>query len=504
MRPREQRAIGAAVASVAKRMAGRAAHRARHVVAAVHVAGHAGRAIAARSALVRRVAARAGRVACRAVQAGQLAGRMTARTRRRRRRPRAGVRRVAGGARARAAVRRARLREVAARARRDRARGMRCVAVRALRVTGRRAAGLDGMAARARGRLRARPRRVGGMAGLARGVARAAGGGRSIGVAARARRRADLRSPAVRDVAVEAGRGAVRDGAMTARARHRARHAGDVRRMATRAGAGRRRRVRDDHRVTARARARRVVVRRVTRRAGRMRARREHGPIAVAGDARLHLGRGEAVRRVAAGAARMPRGARGRADRARADLRGVAARAAIAGRVVRAVDTVAIHAAPRAGVAGRLRRVALGARRGCERWRVVRAMALRARLLGVSRHRRHAALRGRVAAHARRRRSCVGAERVTVLARRHRRVAVQRRGHRGVAARAQLGRRWREVVAVAVRARDLADVGGVARAGLHGAIARRYLRRRAGLALATRGHHEDHEQRARHGRDPIG
>ena len=119
--------------------------------------------------------------------------------------------------------------------------------------------------------------------------------------------------------------------------------------------------------VTARAGARRIVVRRVAGGALRVGPGGDHGAIGVARGARLDLCGLEAMRRVAAGARRMAGGSRGVPDAERSRLLGVAARAALIRGGAGLVDAVAIDAAARAGVPGLLLGVALGAGLGIER-----------------------------------------------------------------------------------------------------------------------------------------
>jgi hypothetical protein len=135
--------------------------------------------------------------------------------------------------------------------------------------------------------------------------------------------------------------------------------------------------------VAGRAGAWRVVVRRVARRALRVRLGREHRTTGVARGARLDLRRFEVVRCVAAGARGMAGGLRRVGDAQRRWLLGVAARAALVGSGARFVDAMAVDATARAGVSGLLLGVALGARLGIERRRLVRAMAAHALLIGV-------------------------------------------------------------------------------------------------------------------------
>ena len=128
-----------------------------------------------------------------------------------------------------------------------------------------------------------------------------------------------------------------------------------------------------------------------------------------------------------------------------------------------------------------------------------------ARLIGMRTDGMRGALRRDVAAHAHRRwRAVFRAEAVAVLTARPP-DGVQRCHHRGVAARARLRRGSREAdVAVAVGARDLADVRGMTRAVPHVEVRDRYL---IGRAIAAAGAARDHDQQQRddpHGRDPMG
>ena len=278
-----------------------------------------------------------------------------------------------------------------------------------------------------------------------------------------------------------------------------------MRRMAADARPRGRDRVEDLLGVAARARARRVVVRRVTGRALRVRLGGEHGTILVARGAGLDLRGAELVRRVAAGAFRVAQRAGRRADLPRTRLGRVTARAALVGGEPGLVDAMAVEAAALAGVLGLATGVALRARLGLERRRLVGAVAARARLIGVRGDRVDAALRLVVATQARRGRTMILAEAVAVLTARRRQPGVQRRDRVGVAARAQLGRRPREAaITMAVGARDLADVSRVARAGLDITIRDRHLIGDAIVAAsAADGDHHEHEP-AGHSALPVG
>jgi hypothetical protein len=211
--------------------------------------------------------------------------------------------------------------------------------------------------------------------------------------------------------------------------------------------------------VAARAGARRIVVRSVAGRALRVRLGCEHRTTSVASRAWLDLRCLEAVRCVAACARGMAGGPRRVPDAQRRPLLRVAARAALIGGGAGLVDAMAVDATARAGMLGLLFRMAFRARPGIQRRRLVGAMAASTRLVGVQTHGVHGALRLVVTSHAGGGLSAVLAEGVTVLAGRRRRSAMQRSCDRRVALFAQRGRRRFELaVAVAVRARDLAEV----------------------------------------------
>lgn len=507
-------------------MAAGARRRRGLVRRAIAVAAQAGRAIAARERTVRRVARGAGGVARARVEARRPRARMAGRAWRRSRRTRGTVWAMAGGAREVVAVR---LRRMTARARRRRrAWIVRGVAGRTDLVSRRRSGRLARMTCRAGGALRGCVQCVGvtagargvtalrrlcdargmarrardlrlaavrGVAAGARGVAGVRRRGRAFGVAAPARDLRDDRLAGVHDVAAEAWRGRVSDQRMTARARQRLDDSRHVRRMAGRACAW----VLHALRMTGRARARRVVVLRVTRGARGMARRGEHRLRGVAGRARLHLGACERVRRVASGARAMARGDRGLGHAQRGRLRGVATHAVGRRRLVHAM---AVEAAVRTGMGGLLRRVAGRAGFRLERRRAVRPVAVAARLIGV---RTDGASALRMTCEARLRRVMIGSERVAVAAVGAAADRVQRRLHRSVAARADLERGRREAaVAVALRARDLADVCDVAGAVLHAEIRDRHLLGKAAIARTAARHQHDEDREPDHGREPIG
>ncbi|MDB4958406.1 MAG: hypothetical protein JWO36_5975 [Myxococcales bacterium] len=103
----------------------------------------------------------------------------------------------------------------------------------------------------------------------------------------------------------------------------------------------------------------------------------------------------------------------------------------------------------------------------------------------------------------------IRAECVAVLAGRRTDSRMQRRRHHGMTPRAQIGRRLREaVVTVALGARELADVRGVAGAFAYVAIRDGHLRR-GPVVSSTRApgdRHDHNHDRPHHGdaRDPIG
>lgn len=241
----------------------------------------------------------------------------------------------------------------------------------------------------------------------------------------------------------------------------------------------------------------------VARRAGCVLGGGEHRLIAVAARACLHLGLAETMRLVTAGAARVSGGQRAIVDVELARPRRVAAHATLIRGVVGLVHAMAIEATVQAGVHGLLGSVTARARPGIERWRLMRVMAIAAGLIGVRTDRVLAILGPVVAAHARRFRT--RAKAVAVLARGRVGAGMQRRRLAGMAALADVGRRWRESrVAVAVRARNLADVSGVASARRDVVIRRRYLLRyRIFDGMAAPDHERDERDHAHHGRDPI-
>jgi hypothetical protein len=260
--------------------------------------------------------------------------------------------------------------------------------------------------------------------------------------------------------------------------------------------------------------ARRIVVRCVAGRAGRVLLAREHRLIAMARGARRDRRGAEIVRPVTARARLVAR--RDRlvidADRAERLLR-MTARASLVGLVLGLVYAMTIHAAARAGVPGRLLGMTRGARPGIERRGLVGAVAVAAGLFGVRADRVDLSLRPVVAAKARRRLAMIGAEPVAVPAIRAARRRVQRRHDICVTARAELGRRGRKAtLAVAVHARGLAEMRGVPRAGANVAVRRRHLFRRAGrVTIGSIGATDDRDdrdrsERADHGvtRAPIG
>ncbi len=219
------------------------------------------------------------------------------------------------------------------------------------------------------------------------------------------------------------------------------------------------------------------------------------------------LGLAELVRLVTARACLVAGGDRVRIDVKIPQLRGVA-RLALAIRGARGlVHAVAVAAAARARVLGRLRGVTRRARLRIERRRAVRVVTRRARLIGVRAHGRRAALRARVAAHARLRRRRRDRERVAVETARRLGAGVQRCRLRRVARRAQAGRRRLKArVAVTRRARDLADVRGVTGAVLRHEVRGGHLLRHPQVAAAAGREHDrdrQHGDGSDHGRDPM-
>lgn len=344
------------------------------------------------------------------------------------------------------------------------------------------------------------------MRGVAAGAVRVAGAGRrvhALGVASRAGGRDDPRLAVVRDVACEARRGRVVLGRVARLACDGLGAGGErvrVRRMAPQAVAGG---VRDVLVVAARARAWRIVMLRVARRARAVLVGGKLRLVAVAARARLDLGGAEPVRRVTAGALRVAGRQRAIVDMQLARLARMTAHAAGIRGTVGLVHLVAVETPAQTGVARLLLGVAARALLRLKRRRVVRPVAIRARLIGVRTDGGVSALRTVMAAHARRGRT--GAERMTVAAAGRVLTAVQRRHHARVAALAEVRGRLREaVLAVTRRARDLADVRDVPGARRHGLVRRRHLLRRTPVspARARRDEHEDDQ--APHGRDPIG
>ncbi len=210
------------------------------------------------------------------------------------------------------------------------------------------------------------------------------------------------------------------------------------------------------------------------------------------------------MRRVTAGARRMPRGGRRLADPQPRRLRCMAARAASIGGEAGLVHAVTVEAAAHARVPGLAVGVALGARLRIEGRRAVRAMAARARLIGVGPDRVHGALWPGVTLQALRRRAVVLAERVAVLAARRRRPGMERGCHLGMALHTQLGRRRHETsIAVAFRARELAHVRRMTRALADLAVGRGHLLGQAVIAGSAAGRDRDEDEPPGH-RAPIG
>lgn len=421
---------------------------------------------------------------------------MAGRARRRRRRGLVG--RVAARTGVVAGRRGGRLPCVAARACRCSARRLvRRVAARARRVAGRRRRGLARVAARAARRRKAGLVRGGDVAARASGVTRRCRAADVLAVAARAGLAHGGWRRAVGVMAVEAPRGRVVRLAVAALAADGLATDGGapglVDRMAARARrvAGRRR-VRDVVLVAARARARRRIMLRVAVGAVAVRGGCDHRAVGVTRGARAQLAVG-AVRRVAGRARRMA---------AHHDRRGtgrVARRAPAIRAELVLVHLVAVQAPAHTAVLRVSIRVAVGARARRRRRRLVRAVAVEARpvavALGLRMARRAARGRGRG----------VGAEPVTVTTRRCVRRRVQRCPCRRVTARAGLrGRRREPALAVALAARDLADVLHVARARAHLEVGRGDVLCRAlvAAAAAEREHGDDEDARL-HGRAPI-
>jgi hypothetical protein len=286
--------------------------------------------------------------------------------------------------------------------------------------------------------------------------------------------------------------------------------------MASGAATGRARGVTDLLVMAAGAGARRIVVRCMAGRAGGVLLGREHGLIAMARRARRDLRGAEIVRSVTTRAGLVARRDRLVIDPDRgARLLRVTALASLVSLVLGLVDAMTIHAAARAGVPGRLLGMTRGARPGIERRGLVGAVAVAAGFVGVRADRVDLSLCPVVAAKARRRLATIGTEPVAVPATRAARRRVQRRHDICVTPRAELGRRGgKATLAVAVRARGLAEMRGVPRAGANVAVRRRHLFRRARrVTIGSIGTTEDGDDRdgdggdrADHGftRAPIG
>lgn len=371
-------------------------------------------------------------------------------------------------------------------------------------VAGGRRRCLGPVAARAErgGRCRLRPVRE--VTARAIGVA---GGDRALRrsrVAARAGGRGELRLAGVRRVTREARGGRVVLGGVAGLAADGLRGGGErvgVRRMAADAVAPG---MADGLLMARRARARCIGVWRMTGRAGRVLGGSEHRLVAVAARAGLHLGLAEAMRRMAARAARVARSQRVLVDVKRAGARRVALRAGLIRCALDFVHAMAIEAAAQAGMLRLLGCVTARARLGIERRRSMCVVAIAAGLIGVGTDRVPAVLRTIMATHARR--LGTGGEAVAVLAPRRVDSRMQRSRLTGMAALADIRRRWRESgIAVARLARDLADVCGMTGTRRHVEVRRRHLLRHViftGTATADREQRQ-HEH-AHHGRDPIG
>ena len=532
-------------------MAAVTSHRRRLVVHAILVALQACGSLAGQLRVVRAVTTRARRVLRDRVQARQLAPLVAALARRWRGwSARAGMRAMTRRAVERSAVRglglvgvtrragRRRVtrivRLVAARAclvsrRRGRsfvlvarrARGSRrgrCVlGIRVTRhaigVTGvRRRTRVIGVTARAQGLVGRRLRSVRRMAAAAVGVTGADRLARSIRMAVAAQRGRRFRFASVRGVAVEARLVGVMLGLVTRLARDglRARGYGArMNRVTPDARARRSHRMTDLLVVTARACTRRDIVRRMAARTLRVCLRAtDHGLVAMARRARLDLGDAEVVRLVAAGALRVALVQRRRRDVQWTLLLRVTRRAALIGDQRALVHAMTVDAPARARVLGLLLGVALRARLRIERRRRVWVMTGRAILIGVGTDGVLAVLRSIVTPHARLglRRGFAGAEAVTVLAARRAEAGMQRRHHRGMTARAQLGgRSWKSSIAVTVATRDLADVREVTGTGLDVLVRRGNLLRRAVIVATAPGNeHDRDDEQPRHGREPMG
>jgi hypothetical protein len=233
----------------------------------------------------------------------------------------------------------------------------------------------------------------------------------------------------------------------------------------------------------------------------------EHRLISVTRRARFDLDLAEAMRRVAAGAARVAGRQRALFDMQLRGLLRVAAGAALIGGELGLVHAMAVEAAAEPGVLRLLGGVTGNARLGIERWDLMRMVAVTARLGRVCTDDVNAVLRSVVTTHAGRFIAGGGdaTERVAILADGCVDARMQRRHRRGVTVRAYVGRRRREVrLAVTRLARDLADVRNVARARRDLAIARGdLLGHTAGVRSASDDEDREHEN-AHHGRDPIG
>ena len=254
--------------------------------------------------------------------------------------------------------------------------------------------------------------------------------------------------------------------------------------------------------MTARARARRVVVRRVAGGAQRVRRRREDRFRRVARRALRDLGDAELVWLMTDGALAVADGERLHADAERPWLARMTLRALVIRRALRLVSLVAVEAAARARVTRLLVRVTRRACRWIERRRLMRVMTVAARLIGVRADGVLRALRTIVTTHARSRRR--GSESMTVLAGRRVRVRMEWRRDLRVTRRAQTCGGSSKRVAVTCGARDLADVRGVTRAGANGEICERHFlgNRQVTAGAAQRDNGDD--ECADHGCEPIG
>jgi hypothetical protein len=183
----------------------------------------------------------------------------------------------------------------------------------------------------------------------------------------------------------------------------------------------------------------------------------------------------------------------------------MAARAASVGGEAGLVHAMTVETTAHARVLGLAVGVALGAGFGIERRRAMRAMAARARLIGVGADGVHGTLRLGVALQALRGRAVILAEGVAVLTARRQRTGVQRRRHRGMTLRAQVGRRRREAaLAMAFRARELADVRRVTRAIAYHAVRGGDLLGRAVAVGCAARNARDHDEPSSHRVPPIG